>query len=277
MTTIRQLLLDIKQQLNNALEARIIIQHHLKITHENLLLNGNKKISSHDRIAIEKLVKRRLAKEPIAYITGVKEFFWLNFHVTKDTLIPRPDSETLIEAVLEKYSTEFDGTIIDLGTGSGCLIITLLTHLPKASGIAVDISQEALKVVKKNADTHKVNNRLQIINSNWQDLKKIQCDIIISNPPYIKTEDLESLQDDVIKYEPQTALDGGKNGIICYEEIFEISKRLLKEKGNVFVEIGHDQAQVIENLANKKGLVVNKHYQDLNNIIRCLFIFIQKH
>jgi release factor glutamine methyltransferase len=270
MTTIKQVLLSTRLRLNNALEARVLLQHHFATKYEELLLNSDNIINTQDMLAIDSLVKRRLAKEPIAYITGVKEFYGLEFHVTKDTLIPRPDSETLINAVLDTYDHKFDGSIIDFGTGSGCLIITLLKQLPKATGIALDISQEALKIAKKNADTHNVINRLELINKSWNDLKNKQCDIIISNPPYIKTEDLKSLQDDVIKYEPKTALDGGTNGIDCYAEIFELSKTILKDKGNVFVEIGYDQEQLVTDLARKKGLVVRKNYQDLNKIVRCL-------
>ena len=270
MKTVKQSYSDIKKDLNSSLETRMLLQHQLKMTYEELLLKGETAITTNDLQALQSLVKRRLAKEPIAYITGIKEFYGLDFFVTKDTLIPRPDSETLIEAVLTSYAKNFTGTIIDLGTGSGCLIITLLKYLPNAFGIAVDISEEALKIVDKNAKNHHVSNRLTLINDSWNNLLNIKGDILISNPPYIEKDEIKYLQDDVKNYEPITALDGGLDGLDCYREIFEISKKILNQNYDLFIEIGYTQSQSIETLAKEKGLVVTQNYHDLNKIIRCL-------
>lgn len=270
MTTIKDLLSTIRKKLHNALDARIIVQHQLHMTHEDLLLNEDRIVNDNDSNAIEKMAERRINKEPISYIIGAKEFYGLDFKVTEETLIPRPDSETLIEAALDSYDKDFNGIILDLGTGSGCLIVTLLKHLPNATGMAIDISKGALKIAKENATKHNVLSRLKFINSSWNDLDDIKADIIISNPPYIETAEIEELENDVKNYEPLAALDGGKDGLECYRDIFDLSKKWLQPGGNVFVELGYNQANPLEELAIKKGLVVQQNYQDLNNIIRCI-------
>lgn len=269
--TIKELLLLTGQRLKSTLEARIILQHQLKMTYEELLLNSDKKISEDDAKAIKNYVERRLQKEPIAHIIGFKEFYGLEFKVTSDTLIPRPDSETLINAVLSSYDKDFEGKITDFGTGSGCLIITLLKHLPNAKGIALDTSEKALKVAEENAQKHDVLDRVELLNVSWNNLSlDMKYDIIISNPPYIETDVIETLQKDVQKFEPVSALDGGVDGLDCYKEIFDISKRILSPSGKLFVEIGYNQEEKLKDLAQKKGLVVAKTYQDLSNIVRCV-------
>lgn len=269
--TIKQSLLSTKKTLNSTLEARILLQYLLNMTYEDILFNDAKILSEKDISTLEQLIKRRLAKEPIAYITGSKEFYDLDFYVTQDTLIPRPDSETLIEAVLSEYDKSFDGKIIDLGTGSGCLIITLLKHLSNAQGVAIDISDKALAVAKQNANKHNVSDRLDLINTSWSNLKlDRKYDILISNPPYIETQDISTLADDVKNFEPLTALDGGVDGMTCYNEIFDLSRKILKPQSKIFIEIGYNQENQIRDLSIKKGLVVFKTYQDLNKKVRCI-------
>jgi release factor glutamine methyltransferase len=269
--TIKQLLLSTKTALNNTLEAKILLQHLLNISYEEILRQDNQIISDKDSETLEYLIQRRLAKEPIAYIIGSKEFYSLDFAVTKDTLIPRPDSETLIDAVLSECDKNFSGRIIDFGTGSGCLIITLLKHLTNAQGLAIDISDKALVVAKQNAKKHNVSDRLDLLNTSWNNLQlDTKYDILISNPPYIETNDINTLEDDVKNFEPLTALDGGIDGMACYNEIFALSRETLKPKGKIFIEIGHNQENQIRDLATKKGLVVFKTYQDLNKIVRCI-------
>lgn len=273
--TIKQLLLSAKIALNSALEARMLLQYLLNLSYEEILLNDSRIISEQESTMLEQLIQRRLAKEPIAYIIGFKEFYGLDFHVTPDTLIPRPDSETLIEAVLENYGKDFNGQILDLGTGSGCLIITLLKHLPHAKGIALDISNKAIEVATKNAMRHNVLDRLSLINASWNNFAfDTKYDVLISNPPYIDTKEIETLENNVKNFEPLTALDGGEDGLLCYKEIFDISKKILKPDSKIFVEIGYNQEEQIKNLAIKKGLVISKTYQDLNNVARCIKFFI---
>lgn len=269
--TIKTLLTKTKKRLNNSLEARILLQHLLKFSYEELLLNESKLVSEQDMGKLEAMIARRLANEPIAYITGTKEFYGLDFIVTRDTLIPRPDSETLITAVLESYDHNFNGTIIDLGTGSGCLIITLLKHLPNAAGITIDISKDALEIAKQNAIQHHVIDRIKFYNIGWNNLPTDQkYDVIISNPPYIETAMINKLEHDVKGFEPITALDGGIDGLDCYRDIFDISKKMLLPSGDIFIEIGYNQEISIQDLAIKKGLAVLKTYQDLNQTIRCI-------
>ncbi|MBP9792211.1 MAG: peptide chain release factor N(5)-glutamine methyltransferase [Rickettsiales bacterium] len=269
--TIKQLLLSTKAALNSTLEAKILLQHLLNISYEEILQKDNQIILDKDIRNLEQLIQRRLAKEPIAYITGSKEFYSLDFSVTKNTLIPRPDSETLIDAVLSEYDKNFNGRIIDLGTGSGCLIITLLKHLQNAHGVAIDISDKALAVAKQNSNKHDVSDRLELLNTSWNNLKlDTKYDILISNPPYIETNDINILEDDVKNFEPITALNGGTDGMSCYKEIFDLSRKTLKHQSKIFIEIGHNQENQIRDLSIKKGLVVLKTYQDLTHIVRCI-------
>ncbi|QEK39388.1 peptide chain release factor N(5)-glutamine methyltransferase [Candidatus Sneabacter namystus] len=245
-------------------ESRAILCHVSKMRYEKLLVENDIPQAHFD--AALQAAKRRINGEPLAYILGKKEFFSLEFLVNPDVLIPRPETETLIEAALRKKNVI--SNILELGTGSGCIIITLLKNIPNAQGVGVDISQKALQVADINASLHKVHNRLTLLLSNWySNLHSKQFDIIISNPPYIKKS--ETL-DRTLTFEPAQALLSGTTGLESYKAIASCAKQFLKCTGSVFVEIGKGQDVEIKNIFEKEGFQIVNEFQDLASINRCL-------
>lgn len=218
---------------------------------------------------IENAIKRRLAHEPISKIIGKKGFWKSEFITTTDVLDPRPDSETLIEAVL-KYCPQKDYRILDIGTGSGCLLFSLLDEYPNARGIGIDKSKNALSIAQKNRQNRSAELvQKDFFNLNWiDDLGKF--DIIISNPPYIPTKDILTLDPDVREYDPLLALDGGEDGLDAYRSIAEGICHLLNENSFLFLEIGIYQAKDVISIFKKKGLTHIETFRDLSGIERIL-------
>ena len=225
------------------------------------------------------LLKKRINKEPIAYIIGKKEFWGLDFIVNHATLIPRPDSETLVEAALERANILLklkenlkvkNLTILDIGTGTACLLISLLWELQAAAGVGVDISEDALQIASKNAEIHGVKNRTQFIKSNWCENINRKFDLIISNPPYIASQDKLSLMPDVALYEPHSALFSGVDGLDSYRELSAQVGERLNCGGFVLFEVGAGQAEQVSLLLEEKGLKIDEVKKDLNGIKRCV-------
>lgn len=223
-----------------------------------------KEYSSSDE-ELDSFIQRRLAGEPVAKIVGKKGFWKDDFIVSKDVLDPRPDSETLVEAVLEKFPDKNKPLrILDLGTGSGCLILSLLTEYKNAIGIGVDISEKALKIAKQNAHTSNVQFIKRDMRQNLSDLDKF--DIMISNPPYIPTAEIQTLGRDVKNYDPLLALDGGVDGLDFYRAL---AKQHLAP--HLFIEIGKDQEKQIIPLFEANDWHFVQSWKDLGGITRVLF------
>ena len=219
------------------------------------------------------LLARRMAREPMSHILEKRAFFDDDFFVTSAVLDPRPDSESLIEAIREFFTDKnYKLNILELGVGSGCLILTVLKIFPNSSGIGIDISEKALEIAKKNAKSLKLENKISFIKSNWFEniVGNYQFDLIISNPPYIPTNDINNLEDEVRIYEPILALDGGKDGLDCYLEIAKNIKNFLKPDGILVLEIGQNQEKDVEKIFEKCGLKLILSKKDLSGIIRCL-------
>jgi release factor glutamine methyltransferase len=249
-------------------EALILLAHAAQISKEEIIRN-------YDQIPNDKVIKkykkyidRRKNKEPIAYITESKEFWSLNFYVSKDTLIPRPDSEILIETVLE-LSKGKELTILDCGTGSGCLLLSLLYELKRAKGIGIDISAKAIVIAKKNAKNLNLEARVDFINTSWNDFNEEKFDIIISNPPYLNKNDIQNLQDEV-KFEPLNALIAGEDGLDCYREIIKLIPKFTQKHSLCFFEIGYGQSTQICDLLEKENYKIEKIKHDLANIPRVI-------
>lgn len=249
------------------------MMHALGISREELLLQRDRKLTENDLEAVERLVKRRLNREPMSQILGKREFWGRDFIVTSDTLTPRPDSETLIEAVLH-YAKNMQGglRILDMGTGTGCLLLTLLAELPNATGVGVDISEAALNVAKKNAEALGLNSRVEFLQQSWAEGITEQFDIIISNPPYIPAADIAELEPEVKQYEPQGALVGGEDGLVCYRDIAPYIRALLRAGGVAALEIGQGQERDVEQLLVQQEFSSVEMYKDLGGIIRCLLV-----
>lgn len=256
---------------NPSLEINILLSKILNIDEKNLILNFEKNLSSEQFKRFEKSLERRLNGEPISHIIGKRGFWDFEFIVNENVLDPRPDSETLIEAVLEVYKNKDERLkILDLGVGSGCLLITLLKLFPNASGVGTDISLKALDVVKKNAEKLSVQNRIKLIQSDWNKNVEEKFNIIISNPPYIPTKKIQTLQKEVRDFEPRQALDGGKDGLDCYRHLAKNVGQNLAKNGRIFLEIGKGQESDIVKIFQKNGFKLKFAKKDLGGIVRVL-------
>ena len=256
------------------LDATILLGYVLGISRERLILDDERIVSDDELKKFNILLKKRVNKEPIAYIIGKKEFWGLDFIVNHATLIPRPDSETLVEAALKRANLLLgqneDLTILDIGTGTACLLISLLWELQAAAGVGVDISEDALQIASKNAEIHGVKNRTQFIKSNWCENINRKFDLIISNPPYIASQDKLSLMPDVALYEPHSALFSGVDGLDSYRELSAQVGERLNCGGFVLFEVGAGQAEQVSLLLEEKGLKIDEVKKDLNGIKRCV-------
>ena len=201
-----------KSILNPALDAELILSNILKIKRENLILNLQKKIDSNHLKLFNLFIEERKKNIPVAYILKYKHFWKSIFYVNKSVLIPRPATELIVEKVLEKVPKDQSFKFLDIGTGSGCILISILLERPKSTGIGIDISPSAIKVAKFNAKMQQLKNRIKFINSDVDKFLAYKYDIIVSNPPYINKFNLKNLQKDVKDYEPKIALDGGLTG-----------------------------------------------------------------
>ncbi len=248
-------------------EARYILATAHGLTQTELL-----SLDEIDEPKFTPLLARRRAHEPLAYITGSKEFWGLPFSVSPATLIPRPDSETLIEAALETFPDKTAvKTILDLGTGTGCLLLAALSEFPAAFGIGVDISPEAASLAAANAKMLGLSHRAAFLAANWATPLARSFDLILSNPPYIPTQDLAGLMPDVVHYEPATALDGGADGTAAYQTIIAALPGLLSPNSAAIIELGLNQAEPVAALAHAAGFAT-KSRPDLAGIPRALII-----
>jgi release factor glutamine methyltransferase len=243
------------------LDRQILLAHAMGCERADIAA-GRKPTPEQER-EFEAMAARREAGEPIAYITGHKEFYGLNFRTSRDTLIPRPDSETMIDAAIESSAGAAPGTILDLGTGSGCLIITLLRLFPSARGTGIDISAGAIRTARENAEALNVADRIELVCGDWSKTALPRADITISNPPYVREGD--KLMRDVSEYEPAAALYAGADGMDAYRSIAALGITT----GKLFLEIGAGQEADAARIF-APGRFVTKSYKDLAGITRVL-------
>ena len=255
---------------NAAKEARWLLAHVAKIPAERLLLD-QPVLTSQQREAFEVLVQRRISREPLSHILAHQPFWSLDFYVNMHSLTPRADSETLIEAALAYFpDAEAPRKILDLGTGSGCLLCTLLHEWPHATGLAIDASSAALDVAMKNIQTLGLSERATLQTGNWAEGIEEQFDVVISNPPYIKQADIATLMPEVRDYEPHSALDGGEDGLNDYRAILADAPRLLAPHGIVICELGAGQAGDVQAIGEAAGLRHHETRNDLGGIARAI-------
>lgn len=253
------------------LEIRLLLAQTLNCTTAFLLAHPEHVISPSALTSLQLSVERRCRREPLAYIMENKEFWGLPFKVSPATLIPRPDSETLIAAALSYAKTlPSPLRILDLGTGSGCLLLAMLSELPKALGIGTDQSAEAIKIARENAHHLGLTERVKFVQDNWASSLGGTYPLIISNPPYIKHLDIEGLMPEIKQFEPHAALDGGMDGLECYRQIFPEAARLLSDNGRLLMEIGDNQQQDLVAMADGFHFSLCGAYPDLTQKIRCL-------
>ena len=209
------------------LDSEILLSKTLNKTREDILINLDQKISTKNILTYKEYLKRRSNNEPIAYILREKEFLSKKFYIDKGTLIPRPETELLVDKILKIYK-EKKISILDIGTGSGCIIISLLSNLKNSYGIGIDISKNAILTAKKNALKYKLSTRLKFFNKSLNSIFSKKFDLIVSNPPYIDSKDIKNLSDDIKRYEPRIALDGGNDGLDLIRKVIYKSKHILK-------------------------------------------------
>ena len=281
-TIIKPALIILQKSNNKApnLDCRILLGHAMGL---------NRSVYPHEQIKITQkeinkfktLIEERKKGKPVSRIINKKQFWKMNFTLNEETLDPRPDSEVIIESILKHFKDKLGNLrILDLGSGSGCLGLSILNEYKNSKGILIDASFDSLEIAKINAVDYNLFHRSKFINLNWfkkewtkellQNIENKKFDIIISNPPYIPSNDINNLQIEVKKFEPRLALDGGKDGVDSYKSILPNIIDILKPEGKIFLEIGHNQQNLINKIANKCELIFKDSNKDLSGIIRVL-------
>ncbi len=230
-------------------------------------------LSADEINTFEQYLNRRANHEPFQYIVGRQEFYHLDFEVSPDVLIPRPETEILVECAINILSGLENPRLCEIGVGSGCISVSILNAVGSASAVGVDISQGALAVARRNSERHKVDRRLELIKGDVFDgINARTFDLIVSNPPYIPRDHLDSLQAEVRDFEPRVALDGGANGLSIIERIIQNSQGFLKDQGILLLEIGYDQAKTVTGLFDNRAWKEPELIPDLQGIPRIVKI-----
>jgi release factor glutamine methyltransferase len=257
------------------LDSEILLSKVLKITREKLLMNLNQKVESQKIIYFNELVNRRSSKEPVAYILQEKEFWSKSFFVNSNTLIPRPETELMVEKIVKIFKTK-KIFILDIGTGTGCILLSILSELVNSKGIGIDISQKAVKIANQNSKKHNLTLRAKFYSKSLTEIYHKNFDVIVSNPPYIMRKDLKNLDDDIKKYEPNIALDGGKDGLDVIKKVIYKSKSILKIKGLLALEIGNEQFKKVSKILKSNNFKIKFLLKDYKENIRCILSTLEK-
>ena len=252
------------------LDCELLLSKVLKLSRKNIILSQKQEVSQKKFLHFKNLINLRALGKPMAYLVGTKEFWKYNFFVSEDVLIPRPDSELIVEKVLELTRNKSKLKVLDIGSGSGCLILSILKEKKDFKGIGIDISKKSLEISKFNALKLGISNRVKFFKSDIDNFVSGKYDLIVSNPPYIKSVDLKYLERDVIKYEPKIALNGGIDGVSEIRKVIKKSSELIKVNGKLVLEIAFNQKIKVKELLNKKGFYVNKIFKDYANNDRCI-------
>ncbi len=258
--------------LNSRLDSEILVSHLINVPREIIYSKLKENLPSNKTEELQKLVNRRAKKEPIAYILNNKEFWSTNFYVDRSVLIPRPETEVLIDLILSHINNKNNYfSILDIGTGSGCILISLLKELINAKGIGVDKSLKAIAIANKNSISQQVNNRATFKNLNLEEIKfDKKFDVIVSNPPYLPDVSLKNLNLDIKLYEPKIALQGGVQGVDFLYKIINLASKILKINGLLALEIGDNQFhKLTKYLSNNRFKILDK-YILINKQVRCL-------
>jgi release factor glutamine methyltransferase len=257
--------------------AEILLAHTLNLTRIDLYLRHDQPLTDPELKRFKRLIKRRLNREPVAYITGSKEFWSLEFHVSPEVLIPRPETECLVEMALPltKRTGKRPRKVLELGTGSGAIVVALAVEVPMNRYIATDSSPGAILMAKRNATEHGCGEQIDFIRGDWFDPFKPETsrfDLILSNPPYIATDAIRQLEPEIKSFEPIKALDGDKDGLGCLRRIIQAAHRYLAPEGALILEMGFDQGEALKTIAVESGgygsIDISKDYSGLDRIIR---------
>tara|TARA_X000001036_G_scaffold437014_1_gene481378 strand:+ start:234 stop:1079 length:846 start_codon:yes stop_codon:yes gene_type:complete len=254
---------------SSRLDSELLLSKILNKNREQILINLKQEISEKCFFKYKELIVRRSMNEPVAYIMKKKEFWSKDFYVSPDTLIPRPETELMVEKLV-KIFREKKISILDIGTGSGCILISLLSELKNSKGVGIDISKKALIIAKKNSEIHKMQNKIRYSNKSLDSKFYQKFDLIVSNPPYIKSNEIKNLKEDIKKYEPRIALDGGNDGLDLIKKVIYKTKYILKVKGKLALEIGNEQFKKVSEILIKKNFKIEHTIKDYKDNIRCV-------
>jgi len=254
---------------SHQLDAQIILSEIMKVNKEFLIINNETLISEDIIKKYNSAITRRIKREPVAYITGKKEFWSNDFIVNSSTLVPRPETELLIYKVINFFKNK-QLNVLDIGTGSGCLLLTILKELPFSRGIGIDISSKAIKTAKINCKNLNLTNRAKFQVFDLINYNIGKFDLIVSNPPYIPSADIKNLSKDIINYEPLSALDGGLDGLDLIKKVIYKSNSLIKRDGLLALEIGNNQYQKVSNLIKSNGYRELYKIYDFKSNVRCI-------
>ena len=271
-TAINQAFLKLKKsKVKSALlDSEILMSKAIEKNREYIALNSNKELDKKHYEYYKELISNRIKGKPIAYIIGKKQFWNYEFDLNEKVLIPRPDTELIVEQVLNIYKNKSNINLLEIGIGSGCIILSILKEKKYFLGKGIDISKECLKICNINAKKINVSNRLKLFKTDVDNFKIGKYDLIISNPPYINKLDLKNLGKDIINFEPKLALDGGIDGLSEIRKIINKSSELIKKNGKLILEIAFDQKKRVSELLINKGFYINKVLKDLANNDRCI-------
>ncbi len=261
---LKELYQKITKILESDIDARIIIEERTDYSWSDIISKPDSIITDKQRRNIMSDVEQRVAGKPLSRIYGKREFWGLEFIIDENTLDPRPDTELIIELALKHFPKYRAIKILDLGTGSGCILISLLSEFPNATGYGVDLSFGAVKYASINAKNHNIDSRISFICSSWLDSISGKFDLIVSNPPYIKNQIVPTLSKEVRNHDPILSLDGGKDGLTPYKIIFPKLKNFLNEGGKALFEIGYDQEKDVMRLAEESRFMQRSVHIDLS-------------
>ena len=255
---------------NPQLDSEILLSNSIKKDKKHIILNPKEILDSEQLEKFKSLIERRKKGEPIAYLINKKEFWKNEFFVNKDVLIPRPDSELIIEQVLKIYSKNVQLQVLDIGTGSGCILLSILKERSNFYGTGIDISKKSINVSKFNAKQLNLTNRVKFFHSSVDNFSNGKYDLLVSNPPYIKQLSFKYLEKDVVNFEPKLALSGGFDGFSKIRKVINKTSNLIKKNGKFILEIGFNQKNKVIKILKEEGFYVNKAIKDYGNNDRCI-------
>ena len=252
------------------LDSEILMAKAIGQDRKYIILNNHKNLKEKNFKYFKNLISKRSQRKPIAYLTNKKYFWKYKFFVTNDTLIPRPDTEILIEQILKITRHKNKMNILDIGVGSGCILLTILKEKKNFYGTGVDISKNCINISKINAKNLKLINRVRFYKTDVDKFSQGKYDLIVSNPPYIKKYNLKYLEKEIVSFEPKLALYGGLDGLSEIRKVIKKSSELIKKNGKFILEIGFDQKNNVINLLKEKGFYINSTLKDFANNDRCI-------
>ena len=251
-------------------DSEILMTKVLKKDKKYIILNPTRKLGKEKRYYYKELIKLRSLGKPIAYLIEKKGFWKYDFKVLENVLIPRPDTETIIEQVLKITKEKSKLKVLDIGVGSGCILLSILKEKSDFYGVGIDLSQKCIDISKINASKLDIINRVKFFKSDIDNFKLGKYDLIVSNPPYIKNIELKYLERDIVDFEPNSALNGGLDGLSVIRKVINKSSKLLKNKGKLVIEIAFNQKSLVKRLLKDKGFYINKIIKDYANNDRCI-------